>query len=347
MAESVQEDLLGYLLGALDETERERVEQQLQESPRLQQQLARLRLTVNRLEVSRVRYEPPRALASRTCELVAADRATAAAAAAHVDESPVLLPIHNPLPEEAALAEPQERGFQWGRWRFADVAVAAGIFIAATALIVPAIQRSRADSQLAACRDNLRELGVALVQYADRNHGYFPRVPDQGPLAVAGIYAPTLVSGGFLDGSRWTVCPSSPLAAAGKLEIPALEELQSMKVGEALNRLRARMGGSYGYSLGYVENGRYYTTRNLHRPYFALMADAPSRWLSSIRSLNHPGGQNVLFEDGHSAFLTRPEPDQRRDNVFLNDTGVVAAGAHRDDAVVGASEAAPLGWKEN
>ncbi len=342
MAESVQEDLLGYLLGALEESERERVEGQLQSSAQLQQQLGRLRVSLNRLSVSKVDYNPPRGLAERTCELVAADRESAAAASG---PSPILLPINNPLPEEAALAEPHESGFQWGRWRLADVLVAAGILIAGTALIVPAIEQSRENSRIATCGNNLRELGVALVQYAERNNGYFPRVPDQGPLAVAGIYAPTLAEGGFIDNSRWVVCPGSRLAEQGDFRIPGLAELKGAGVGEALNRLRATMGGSYGYTLGYVESGRYRPTKNLHRWYYALMADAPSKLLPNIRSQNHGiRGQNVLFEDGHVAFLIKPEPDDRPDNVFLNDTGVVAAGAHLDDAVVGASEDAPLRW---
>ena len=62
------------------------------------------------------------------------------------------------------------------------------------------------------------------------------------------------------------------------------------------------MGGSYGYCIGYVDQGVYQPTRNLGRPGFAIMADAPCEDRPGRQSDNHGGrGQNVLFEDGHVA----------------------------------------------
>ena len=144
------------------------------------------------------------------------------------------------------------------------------------------------------------------------------------------------------DATR-VVCPASALAADRQFRVPRLEQLRSLPVGEALQRLRASMGGSYGYTLGYVENGRYHATRNLHRSNFVVVSDVPSVFSPGFQSRNHAGrGQNALFEDGHSAFLTRPQPDGHADNFFVNDTGLIAAGRHRDDSVVGHSAAVPL-----
>jgi hypothetical protein len=55
-------------------------------------------------------------------------------------------------------------------------------------------------------------------------------------------------------------------------------------------------------------------------------------------------GQNVLFEDGHVAHLTRRSPEGCGDDIFLNDQGEVSAGMHRDDAVIAPSPAKPIIW---
>ena len=102
------------------------------------------------------------------------------------------------------------------------------------------------------------------------------------------------------------------------------------------------MGGSFAFTLGYIENGRYYPTRNLNRAYFVIMADAPIRDADGWRSNNHGGcGQNVLFEDFRVEFVKdccfRPGGDV----FFENNDGVAAAGLNPNDAVVGSS-AIPL-----
>ena len=116
-----------------------------------------------------------------------------------------------------------------------------------------------------------------------------------GSLAGAGFVAPLLVSNGYVGGSHWFVCPASPLAENGEFHVPSPDELLSASQQE-LASLRSTMGGSYGYNLGFVEDGRYHGTRNLRRPYFALMSDAPSASRSGYQTVNHDGrGQNVLF----------------------------------------------------
>ena len=100
------------------------------------------------------------------------------------------------------------------------------------------------------------------------------------------------------------------------------------------------MGGSYGYNIGYVSNGRYQTTKNLRRSTFAILADAPAA-ASPYHSLNHEGrGQNVLFEDVHVQYLTTCKAHGCSDNIFVNDDGKRAPGLHRNDAVIGRQRAA-------
>ena len=103
------------------------------------------------------------------------------------------------------------------RVRWPDLVMAIGIWLAASLLVLPAIHSSRFSAQLAACQDNLRKVSFALNNYSQRHQGFFPLVPPEGRLAVAGIYAPTLLRGGFLTESQTVVCPGSALGGCGPL----------------------------------------------------------------------------------------------------------------------------------
>jgi hypothetical protein len=150
---------------------------------------------------------------------------------------------------------------------------------------------------------------------------------------------------GHLEHIRFASCPGSGVTRADTAQMPTLDdELLMTEAPEQVIGLWCIIAGDYGYSLGYVENGRYRGTRNLHRPYFAILADAPSFDLPDYRSLNHGGrGQNVLFENCRVIFLRMPHPAGHPDHFYVNDTGVVAAGRHRDDSVIAAGTSIMIG----
>ena len=323
---SVQEQLLGHLLGALDDCEHQVIAARLRSDPDLCKQFEQVRLQLEPLSALRRDFSPPAGLAERTCRFVATRTNLPAAA-----ES-------GRRPMSADAAPPS-----WiGRIRWTDMAVAAAIFAAASLLVVSAMLSSRFDSRLAGCRDNLRELGRSLTQYSEANGGYFPRVPSQGRSAGAGIYAPVLLRDGFLTDARRVVCPGSALAEQRDFRVPSINELQSAPAEEA-GRLRRGMGGSYGYNLGHMRDGAYQDTKNLRRGGFALMADGPGAEMPGHQSPNHGGrGQNVLMEDGGVRYYHTSRPYPQADDIYANDNGVVAAGTHPNDSVIGSSDAVPI-----
>ena len=228
------------------------------------------------------------------------------------------------------------------RLNWADVGVAAVVFLIAGLLVLPAINGTRFQARVAACQDNLRQVGQALTEYSHKNHDVFPVVPAKGNLAAAGIYAPILTQDGFL---AEPAAAALPRLAAGRREgfrVPSLDELRSA-VGQGLSRIQQKMGGSYGYCLGYFDHGVYQPTRNLNRDYFAIMADAPSTDRPDHQSDNHGGlGQNVLFEDMHIEFCSTTRPGNGSDDIYANDNHEVAPGLHRDDSVIASSGTAPV-----
>jgi hypothetical protein len=211
------------------------------------------------------------------------------------------------------------------------------------ALVFPALANSRYRSQVTACQNNLRNIGWALCDFSERQGGYFPQVPVSGNRAAAGICGPILVEMGFLADQRSLLCPGSQMARETRdWRVPTLEEIDRAQ-GTELSLLQRVMGGSYGYPLGYLPDGRHCPPRNEGRVYFALMADAPSLHLEERRSSNHCGrGQNVLFEDGHVAFVIECRAAPRTDALFVNRFGFAEAGADKDDSVIAASYMPPL-----
>ncbi|HTU27396.1 MAG TPA: hypothetical protein VMF30_18445, partial [Pirellulales bacterium] len=275
----MRDDLVGYLLDALEPHEKLAVETQLSRDPALRQDLEAIRQKLSLLEPDQAHYTPPPGLAERTCEFVCSRIEVALTPAA-------------PAP---------------ARWRLVDFAVAAAVFLAASVLFLPAISKSRFAMQVTGCQNNLRELGRSLAQFANVNGGRFPSLVHGEQQFPAGVYATKLSDNGLLDEPSKVICPSSIQAAeVGEFHLPALDEIQRVSREKQADLFR-RMGGSYGYNLGYLNDGRYFPTENLQRKNFALMADAPdmlpsdpaSRNPAQVSSANHGRkGQNVLFEDG-------------------------------------------------
>jgi hypothetical protein len=329
----MREDLLGYLLNALDDAERERIEAALRTDPELQRRLEELHEQLQML--AEEEENPPPGLAERTCDRVAdyAERQSRLATRPCTDRT-----------QPVRLSDRASRELSSGHsTSLADVVVGAGIFLAASFLFFPAIANSRYRSEIAACQFNLQRLGCALTEFSEVQAGLFPQVPTEGKRAAAGLFAPQLVHGEYLTEPAILICPGSRLAwERTDWYVPTLEELDAAE-GRQLARMRRRMGGSYGYTLGYVSEGKYRSHRNEHRPYFALMADAPSYHLPGHQSSNHEGrGQNVLFEDMHIEFVSSAVAGLLGDLLFLNRLGYTEAGVDKSDAVIVPSEFAPL-----
>jgi len=339
MADRVREQLLGYLLGALEESERESVEKQLRRNPKLRRELARVRTTLRPFWISQPDYVPPPDLATRTCQWVALHANVTAGPPAAATAEPLPNPVARLEPVGVAAVSPAGAG---RRWSWPDLAVLAGILVSASLLIFPALQNSRFQARLAACQDNLRQIGLALTQYSEKHEGYFPSGPNRGNSNGTGDFAGLLLSTGFIDDSRWFCCPDSPLAANREGRAASFDGLLA-RAGNDLDRVRRSLGESYGYCVGYIEDGRYHSTRNLRRPYFALVADAPCRYLPDFQSINHARrGQNVLLEDGRVVFFITPKPDAYADAIYVNTRGLIAPGSHRNDSVIASPAWAPI-----
>ncbi|MEX2187941.1 MAG: hypothetical protein WD875_14140 [Pirellulales bacterium] len=236
-------------------------------------------------------------------------------------------------------------------WRFIDTAIALGAIAAAALFFFPALVQSRQLAQMAQCQGNLQTVGKALAQYAQigPGRGFYPSIPREGNHAVAGIYGVRLLEDGFLDSAKRLVCPSSRLAATGKpLVVPTSAELDAAS-GEPLREYQRTMGGSYGYALGFVNNGHYVPTQSRGVRWNPILADAYDPYDGRPNSCNHGGcGQNVLFDNGVVGYMSNcrivdstDEGDIDDEDIFRNARHEIAAGLGRFDFVLGESSSSP------
>jgi hypothetical protein len=325
MTEQVRQQVLDYLLGTLDESEREAVRSRLMNDPCYRDALRLASEDLRRLRAAKREISVPPALAQRTCAL-----------------------IFDPI-QRLKLAKLRRRGMTPvlaasgapRRLSRVDLIVTGAILLIAGLLVLPAVNGSRFQSRVIACQDNLRHVGQALAEHSNRNQDMFPSIPQQGNLAADGIWAPVLQEEGLLLEPQKVLCPESWESRQDDFQIPSLADLRNA-AGRELARIQQKMGGSYGYCLGYFDRGTLQPTRNLNRDYFAILADAPSD-RPDHQSANHDGlGQNVLFEDMHIEFCSTTRPGIGRDDIYTNDDNAVAPGLHRDDSVLASSGTAPV-----
>ena len=367
----MRDDLIGFVLGALDADEHEQIRRNVEQDRELQRQLQLVQRCLQPLAGLRDDQEaPPRGLAARTCQklLLVSDEtvepgpgapagptwialAAQLEAAQLEDVSSLETPRSEIADSDSAVSEPSGAS-PWGSdrlgsegeyrsWTMADFVVAAGVCLAASCLFFPALINSRWHSQVAGCQNNFRQLGTALIDYSMGTDGYFPAIPPAGNLSFSGVFAAKLTAKGLAPDRRVFLCPAKGNTVT-VLEIPPLSDIAAAQ-GPRLVNLHRTMGGDYAYTLGYVKQGHLYGIRNRGRENVAILADAPLENLRNVSIGTHGRGQNVLYEDGHLGYqVSRRRPGVPHDDIFFNDQGQVSAGLHADDAVLGASHVSPF-----
>ncbi len=337
MAENAQEQLLGYLLDALEDDERQQLQQELANDPHLRKQLATLRAALQPMEPTREPVDPPPGLAQRTCRFVTAQAA-----------GPKPAQDSRPAPAARLHAMRTDTRLDGGSSRFSwlDLAAAAGILVAASLLIFPALLNSRVQARTAQCGNNLQNIYQALASYSDTFGGNLPSAPPGDRLAVGGGFAPVLHTAGYLNEPRQLLCPGSPMAELPVFVIPSPEQIRSMPEGKELDAGLANLS-SYTMSMGYEEDGRYHGLRNLGRTNFALISDVPDPTSVSFHSHNHAGGQNILFGGGNVRYVTAPISTVGNDHYYLNAAGRIGPGLNRHDSVIPPAGRVPIVYASN
>ncbi len=236
------DDLLGYVLGALDADQQNALQNKLDDEPRLEERLLDIKASLIPLELLSDPGGGRPGLARRTCELVATIQNESDETATSTQRS------RNWLSPAFSLASP-------GSWSVRDFAMTTLALAVLLGVLLPVVAYSRHQARLVHCQDNLRSLGAALASYSESNEGRYIDIPDSGPLAFAGLFGPKLKEAGYVEDNRLFACAG--VSRDEPLEIPTCEQITLCSAGPEYDRFRRMAGGDYGYSLGYTHLGTF------------------------------------------------------------------------------------------
>lgn len=288
------DDLLDYSLGLLEGSPLATFEADLARDPDLADRARRLDRSLRDLLDDGEPFEPPAGLAGRTLAFVAERQ----------DQRAVL---------EFAPRRP--------RFRWADLAVAAGILAAGTLTLLPAVKAGREQMKQASCAHNLQRLGTSLANYAV-NHRHYPKVVDEQAIMPVGFYASALAGDRLLPDAKALHCPC-------KGDCPA-EELQTDP-----------RHMDFAYNIGYVDPETKQAkpiTPWLGAP-VPLLADQPAYDAAgNVLAGNSPNhsrrGQNVLFSDLSLRWLPTRQVSPQDGDLFLNQRHQPQPGVSPHDSAV-------------
>jgi hypothetical protein len=338
-----QEDLLGYVLGALDAQEERELQEQIDANPEIEDQLLQLRHAMSPMDSLDFGESGNRpGLARRTCELVAGLKhgkqdlfEDSDAIREMFDDTPVAnaeLVAAEPKSARSSFSRITDRFVHPRSWSRIDMLAGVAILAVFASVLLPAISHSRFQGRIASCKHNLANVGNAMLTYSDLHCGKFMSIAGVDfASANTGLFAPVLKGTGFIS-------DDASFACAGRLDsepprIPTLQQMLNAS-GTQLDELRRRMGGDhFGYSLGFFKGEKHYAPRNDGSSYTVLMADMPSIDMPGRASKNHAGkGQNLFFADGRVQFV--PKHSIGCDAIYENDLGIVGPGMGARDNVI-------------
>ncbi len=321
-------DLFDYAFGQLDGSDRERVDQWIASDPATAQRANHLRHTIQTLLDDDCDFEPPPGLAHRTARFVA--EAARPRPRTVLDFVPTVVPF-----------------------RPADIAVAAGIFLAGIMTLLPAVQRSRERMEVAGCTYNLQQIGRALWQYGSR-HQHYPFGPEVDPTAPTGSYVAMLAESGLLTEAdlRALDCPCK--GSTRNRSIKRLADFRSLcrLAVTAPQSAQDAIGSDYAYNVGHynASAGRVVPVSAKFSGTVPLLSDQPPhenfRTVHPGNSPNHGGrGQNVLYSDLHVGWHNTRRIGPTDPDLFLNALNRARPGVDGEDHALLPSMVPFLGWE--
>jgi hypothetical protein len=306
------EEMIEYVLSKGEGSERDRLDQALLSDPDQMARVERLRLSIHLLLDDGSPYDEPLGLARRTVGFVARNRSRPRTL---LEQLPMRVP------------------FRW-----ADVAVAASIFIAGVLTLLPAIQRSRERMNQAGCVFNLQQLGTSLAQYASL-HPFLPYPPSHRSDTHAGMFAVMLHDAGVLNDLSLLDCPCNGPCPNKMKDLANFEQVDHIRRTEP-DRFQRMLAWDYAYNVGYRHaSGNAGPLEVILASRIPVLADQPDHEnYLKIREGNSPNhrrwGQNVLFGDGTVGWFRTRRISPNDPDLYLNNEQQPRAGVDVQDSVL-------------
>ena len=169
----MNEDIIGFVTGALDAQEHQRIEDLMRSDTDLQSQVDLIRRSLRPLESYR-HCEPPSDLYKQTLAYVFDQ--------VDVHKVGVAMPMAQPAFTSKELVTSSRRS-----WRPMDIFVMGIVAASLLMLLSPALLNSRFTAELRQCQNNLQNLYAGFSQYSITHDGEFPTVTHNSALSLIHI----------------------------------------------------------------------------------------------------------------------------------------------------------------
>jgi prepilin-type N-terminal cleavage/methylation domain-containing protein len=228
----------------------------------------------------------------------------------------------------------KRRGFS-----LVEILVVIAVIGVLLAMLLPALEKAREQADTVRCANNLSQIGLALLLYAQDNHNVFVRtvyVPG-APLAVGTNAAAADPFGAGGPQANDASSDAFLLIRALKLPTALFADPYTDEISyypdpanppQRSNFTDWRLNDAYSFADPYPDQNAVNAGYNLDRklnPDFALAADRNPGLGPGKNSRNHEGrGQNVLFADDHVQWETTPQCGVDNDDIYVNQAGALA-----------------------
>lgn len=310
MIEPSHQQLLGHLLGALDDDEQEWLETRLEQDGTYRCQWTQWRRRLAPLDALRPEFEPPLGLAQRTCDFVAKFR---------VLRPPT--PTLRMSPECSLLGNASFLG-----WR--DLVMLGVLLIGVLTVALPALYHSQLQARFVACQNRLQEMGLALTQYSGQHNVSLSRLADRGRLTEVGAPAVLALKRELSPDGGVSGCPDAWLAAQGMVERLSRPTTLSAEQEPTDSKTAPRMVLAAKFPVlvdqnwpGTWRNGTATGPHALSPADKAILTDAPSVDLPGQVIAYHGGlGRNLFFSDGHAQAFSHEKSSPSGSLPLFRDT---------------------------
>lgn len=350
------EDLIGYLLGALEPSEINQVENALAGDIALRERLAELEEKLGGMPDRFVEIDPPPGLAEKTLNTIGIVDSSI-----HADPSSIKSPLIEPANKQGikftnGFQQPEyEISGDRGSWSMMDMVVGAAVCFVVAALLLPSIANSRFQSKLVVCQDNLRQIGYNMASLAENHDGRFVISSDTDQWE-ASLFVRQMIDSELVSDTQTLICPSDPSKeltaeicrlvwqteqsvgndADYSQTMPRADNslTQSVVAKNALQQTEAA-SGSYGFPAPQLTSAK---TTSIMIPGSAsqvLCADAACFENPGYRSKNHGGyGQNVLLGDLSVDYICDTACLPSGDHIYTNGIGRIQPGMFPGDNLI-------------
>ena len=209
-----------------------------------------------------------------------------------------------------------------------ELLVVIGIIALLIAILLPSLSKAREQGKRLQCLSNLRQIGTAVIQYCNDNKGYFPRAAASGTSNDDWIWwdpgrdrdqsaLTRYLSAGKKFNPNYFLCPTDtnvenrtyPFSytmnelMGGLLFPPAVNGNLHLRIKVTQVRRAAEKITFVDESSGTIDDGCW-APQNYPVDGKNLVSNRHDR-KAEVSTNKNAGGGNVLYADGHAAFVSR------------------------------------------